>query len=108
MNNGNKYASNQELLDEILEFTHFIKTPLASIKIGGSILSEAIHPLVEAYKEYAQLNPQNGHLNNERTFDKLVSIINNLITEANRISEHTKHIEARLLEQKGNLQECND
>lgn len=110
--NANNNAQAHELITEFLEFTHFIKTPLVSIKIAGQILNEAIPLLIDTYKDtYKQNvvnNSKNEQLLNEHKLDKLVSIVNNLITEANRISEHTKRIEQHLAEYKSLPKECNE
>lgn len=112
MNTNNNNIQTHELIAEFLEFTHFIKTPLVSIKIAGQILNEAIPMLIDTYKDTYQQNEafdnKNEQLLNGHKLDKLVSIVNNLITEANRISEHTKRIEQHLAEYKSLPKECNE
>lgn len=116
MNTNNNNEQTHQLIEELLEFTHFIKTPLVSIKIAGQILNESMPPLIDTYKNinkdtYKQnvaTSSKHEQLPNEHKLDKLASIVNNLITEANRISEHTKRIEQRLAEYKSLLKECNE
>lgn len=105
MNIDDKSHKNQDLTNEIVELLHFIKTPLASIKIGGYILKEALPLLINSYKNDIQINTQNAPIIDMHKIDKLSSIINNIITEANRISEHTKTIELQITEQNTNIKD---
>ncbi|MFA5959983.1 MAG: hypothetical protein WC785_05655 [Tatlockia sp.] len=105
---NDKSCSSQDLTNEILEFIHFIRTPLASIKIGGHILNEALPLLINSYKSDLQSNEKNGIVTGINKIDKLTSIVNNMLIEANRISEHAKKIEMRITKQKINPEKCND
>jgi signal transduction histidine kinase len=96
-----KNGPDQELTHEIAELVHFIRTPLASIKIGGDILKEVLPLLINAYKENIQLNQKNHDVVSSVKLDKLDSIINNILIEANRISEHTLKLERHLYQSRG-------
>ncbi|MCA0402718.1 MAG: hypothetical protein LCH30_02875 [Proteobacteria bacterium] len=99
MSRNNHDQLNEDLVNEILEFIHFIRTPLASIKIGSHILNEALPLLINTYRRSFQFNET------IQKADKLSSIVNNILIEANRISEYTKKIEMQVVKHKLNSEE---
>ncbi|VEG92527.1 hypothetical protein [Legionella spiritensis] len=86
--------------NELIEFIHFIRTPLASIKIGGEILKDILPVLLSAYNNSSLQISNNDVVISDDKLNKLHSIIDNIVIEANRISEYTQKIEISGLKQK--------
>ena len=91
---------NSESLDkpyknEIIELIHFIRTPLASIKIGSEILNDVFPILVKSYKANLKHNERGSAAISEDKLNKLTSIFEGLIVEANRISEYMHKMEIK-------------
>ncbi len=105
MNTIDKNHPNQNLINDLVELLHFIKTPLVTIKIGGEILKEVLPVLINSYKKDIQINKKHDTSISMHKIDKLDSIINNIIVEANRISEHTKKIEQQITERNINIKD---
>jgi len=107
MDINEKNCPNQDLASEIIEFIHFIRTPLASIKIGSHILKETLPLLINPYKKGLLVSEKDGIVTDLNKIDKLASIINNILIEANRISEHTQKIELQITNQNIDPKEYN-
>lgn len=74
--------------NELIELIHFIRTPLASIKIGGEILKDILPVLLNVYQNFS-----NDVVISSAKLNQLSAVIDNIVIEANRISEYTKKIE---------------
>ena len=79
---------------ELIELMHFIKTPLASIKIGSDILKDVSPALIEAYKKQTPSADGQACINDKK-MEKLVQVIDSILTEANRISKYIEKIELK-------------
>lgn len=79
--------------DELIELIHFIKTPLASIKIGGVILKDVLPILIDTYKNKKIIDGQ--PIINNHTLNNLMLVIENISSEANRISTHIENIQIK-------------
>lgn len=86
--------------NELIELIHFIRTPLASIKIGSEILKDILPILLNVYKNSSQQVSNNDVVIGGDKLSKLYSVIDNILVEANRISEYMKKIENHRLTQK--------
>ncbi|HRD70469.1 MAG TPA: hypothetical protein PK657_10010 [Legionella sp.] len=86
--------------NELIELIHFIRTPLASIKIGSEILKDILPILLNVYKNSSQQVSNNDVVIGGDKLSKLYSVIDNILVEANRISEYMKKIENHGLTQK--------
>ncbi|KTD33565.1 hypothetical protein Lnau_2316 [Legionella nautarum] len=75
---------NNKFEAELIELIHFIRTPLASIKLGSGILKEFFPIFARAYQSS---NHQDLTISNDK-MDKLYSILDNILVEANRISDY--------------------
>ncbi len=85
---------------ELTELIHFIRTPIAAIKMGSEILKEYFPILVESYKNSGEQRSNEKMIGDEK-MDKLSAIINNILIEAHRISDYTKKIEDNAAIQQG-------
>lgn len=84
----NKYKN------DLIEFIHFIKTPLASIKIGSDILKDVSPALIDAYKKQ-KMNLDVELSITDKKLDKLIFVIESILLEANRISKYIEKIELK-------------
>lgn len=86
--------------NELMELIHFIRTPLASIKIGSEILKDILPILLNAYSNSSWKASNNEAVISGDKLTKLYSVVENILVEANRISEYMKKIENNGLSQK--------
>lgn len=92
-NNVNSDYLDLKFKNELKELIHFIRTPLASIKISGEILKEVLPLLLNVYINSSQQTSNNDVVISGDKLNKLYSVIEVILTEANRISEYTRTIE---------------
>ncbi len=77
---------------ELAEIIHFIRTPIAAIKMGGEILKEYLPIIGESYKNSGNQTSSENVIDDQK-IDKLYAIINNILIEAHRISDYIKKVE---------------
>ena len=87
-----KKSDTQSLNCEVGELIHFIRTPLSSIKAGAQILKELMPELIDAYEKSARLNVVETKISGVK-LKKLDSVLNNILGEAERVSQHVNAIE---------------
>ena len=87
-------APQDRFRSELIELMHFIKTPLASIKIGSDILKDVSPTLIAAY-EKQKMSSDTEELVNDKKIDKLLYVIQSILTEADRISKYIEQIELK-------------
>ena len=78
----------------MIELIHLIKTPLASIKIGSDILKDVSPLLIDAYKKQ-KMNSDVELSINDNKLDKLIFIIESILSEVNRINKYIEQIEPK-------------
>jgi len=77
---------------ELIELIHFIRTPLASIKIGIEILQDVFPELLATY--HAQ-NDQSKPVISSQKIDKLSRIMDGILNESSRINEYIQNIDLK-------------
>ncbi len=87
-----KKNDTQPMNCEVGELIHFLRTPLSSIKAGAQILKELLPELIEAYEKSATLNVIENKISGVK-LGKLDSVLNNILSEAERVSQHVNAIE---------------
>lgn len=83
----------KNLENEIIDFLHFIRTPLASIKIGGEILKDVFPMLLDTYYLYHQNIGTESKITSDNRLKNLPIIIDGIIKETKRISEYVQTLE---------------
>ena len=68
--------------------------PLASIKIGSDILKDVSPLLIDAYKKQ-KMNSDVELSINDNKLDKLIFIIESILSEVNRINKYIEQIEPK-------------
>jgi len=87
-----KKADSLALNREISELVHFLRTPLSSIKTGTQIIKELLPDLVEVYEKSTSLNLIENKIS-EIKLKKLDCVLNNILNEAERISQYVDKID---------------
>ncbi|MFA5960073.1 MAG: hypothetical protein WC785_06110 [Tatlockia sp.] len=85
--------SREDLEPEMIDFLHFIRTPLASIKIGGEILKDVFPLLLDIYYLYHQNIVTTSKITSDKRMNNLPVIIDGIIKETKRISEYVQTLE---------------
>lgn len=91
----NNKSLDEQYKNKIMALIHFIRTPLASIKMVSEILRDVFPILVKNYKANIQFADKDTITISEVNLDKLTSIVETLLLEANRISEYMEKIEIK-------------
>lgn len=78
------------------EMIHFLRTPLSSITIGAQIIHDVLPALIEGYNKSVQQSLVDSTVSDVK-LTKLETVVNNIISEAARVSEHVNGIEKKLI-----------
>ena len=83
----NLTVEKKDKFDQIEELIHFLRTPLASIKIGAEILKDMLPTIFAGFNLAVQ-----GKLVADQTtiidLDKLSTVLENILHESNKISKY--------------------
>ena len=82
--------------EDMRELIHFLRTPLSSITIGAQIIHDVLPALIEGYKHSVQHNRVDSTVSDLK-LAKLDTVVNNIISEVARVSEHVNGIEKKII-----------